>query len=212
MIKLNKVSKKYKYNTIFENINVNFEKGKKILIKGSNGQGKSVLLKLIVGYSYANEGQIIVDDYILKKDYDFIRNAGVSINAPEFNKNLSGLENLEYLASIRKVASKQDINKLVNYFDMQENIKKKYKTYSLGMKQKMRLIQALMDKPEYLILDEPFDGLDQESQKKAIDLLNAYMNNKPDTTLIYTTHNEKFQGEFADQIFEIEYQNIQRVK
>lgn len=84
---------------------------------------------------------------------------------------------------------------------MQENIKKKYKTYSLGMKQKMRLIQALMDKPEYLILDEPFDGLDQESQTKAIDLLNAYMSNKPDTTIIYTTHNEKFQDEFADQIF-----------
>lgn len=212
MIVLDKITKKYKHNLIFDNVSISFSKGKKILIKGINGIGKSVLLRIIVGYSTLDSGKVTIDSYQLRKDGDFIKNAGVSINAPEFNKNISGKENLLYLSSIRGVADETYIDKLVNYFGLSNDINKKYKTYSLGMKQKLRLIQALMDKPEYLILDEPFDALDYTAQKLAINILNKYMETNKDATIIYTTHNTSFQDDFADEVFEISDNKIKQIK
>lgn len=212
MITFNNICKKYKNNEIFENINLEFNNGRKILIKGVNGGGKSVLLRLIVGYSTADIGTITIDEYTLKQDCDFIKNAGVSINAPDFNKNISGMDNLLYLAKIRKVATRSSIDTLVKYFKLDDVIYKKYKTYSLGMKQKMRIIQAIMDKPTYLILDEPFDALDKESQQLAVDLLNKYLALNKNATIIYTTHNEIYQDDFADEIYEINNKKIEKVE
>lgn len=212
MITINNLYKKYKHVIIFEDMSVVFNDAKKILIKAPNGTGKSVLLKLLVGYSRANKGEIIIDDYVLKKDRDFMDKAGVSINAVDFNKNISGLDNLLLLAKIRKIASKEDILRYVKYFEMEDMIYKKYKTYSLGTKQKMRIIQAIMDNPRYLILDEPFDALDKEMQVKTINLLNKYLEIHPQTTIIYTTHNELYQDEFADEVFEIKNRKIEKVK
>ena len=175
MITLKKVNKKFKDIILFENLSIKIPDRKKILIKGVNGSGKSVFLKMIVGYSTPDSGEIIIDDYVLKKDRDFIDNAGVSINAPEFMKDLTGIENLMVLANIKKKVTKSEIMELVKTFGLEKNINKKYKTYSLGMKQKMRMIQAIMEKPKYLILDEPFDALDKKSQDVATKLLNKYV-------------------------------------
>lgn len=201
MIEIKDVSKKYKDIELFDNISAKFKEGNKILIKGENGTGKSVLLKMLVGYSHPDSGAIIVDDYIIGKDRDFINNAGVSINAPEFFNNWTGLENLLYLANIHKVATKEDIIEFCKIFDLETSLNKKYKTYSLGMKQKMRIIQALMDKPKYLILDEPFDSLDFNSQKKVVNILNTFITEEK--TLIYTTHSSEYE-DFADEIYKIE--------
>ena len=148
MITLKKVNKKFKDIILFENLSIKIPDRKKILIKGVNGSGKSVFLKMIVGYSTPDSGEIIIDDYVLKKDRDFIDNAGVSINAPEFMKDLTGIENLMVLANIKKKVTKSEVMELVKTFGLEKNINKKYKTYSLGMKQKMRMIQAIMEKPK----------------------------------------------------------------
>jgi len=190
MIKLEKISKKYGDNVLFENTSIDIA-GSKIKIKGSNGIGKSVLLKLIVGYSIPDSGKIYYDDNKeLHKNSDFIENAGVSINAPQFMKNWTGLENLKYLANINKKCTQSRLNELVKIFSLENHINKKYKTYSLGMKQKMRIIQAIMDKPKYLILDEPFDALDKESKQIAKDYLENYLTDESDRMLIYTSHTE----------------------
>ncbi|WP_423363961.1 ATP-binding cassette domain-containing protein [Mycoplasma sp. P36-A1] len=212
MIVIENLSKKYKDNMILDNVSMVIENGKKVLIKGPNGVGKSVLLKLIVGYSTADSGIIKIDDYILKKDYDFINGSGVSINNPEFNKNLSGFDNLCYLAKIRKIASEDKIKILVDYFNMNDIIHKKYRNYSLGTKQKLRIIQAVMDSSKYLILDEPFDALDKKSQKLAIELFNTYLKINKDASIIYTTHNETFHEGFADEIYEIDDSKLIKVK
>ena len=209
MIKVINVSKSYKNLCLFKDVNVKFNMGKKILISGINGSGKSVFLKLLVGYEKPDKGKIIIDEFQIGKNKDFIPNSGVSINAPEFIGNLTGMENLLYLANIRKIAKKGYIVSLAQKFDFVEDLNKKYNTYSLGMKQKLRIIQALMDKPRYLILDEPFDALDQESKENTMKLLNEFTNK--DTILVFTSH-EKENEKFADVIFEIQDLDLVKIK
>lgn len=202
MIQLEDVSKKFKNVELFSHVNVTFEQGKKIQIKGVNGSGKSVLLKMIVGYSGCDEGSVIVDGKVIRKDVDFIPDAGVMINAPEFIGNMSGLDNLLYLADIRKRVTKEEILQYVEQFGLAADIEKKYRTYSLGMKQKMRIIQAVMEKPSYLILDEPFDALDNKGREMVVDILNDYMKSG-ERTLLFTSHMSETDG-LADVVYEIE--------
>lgn len=207
MIKLKNVSKKYGHHTIFENVSITFD-AQKIKIKGENGVGKSVLLKLIVGYSVPDQGDIYYNSTMkLRKKSDFIEDAGVSINAPEFMKQWTGLENLTYLANINRKCSEERLQALIQTFSLQKDINKKVKTYSLGMKQKMRLIQALIDSPKYLILDEPFDALDKHSKEVAKNYLDAYLKEDPSRILIYTSHSDA-DDVFADRLYVIDEQQV----
>ena len=210
MIQLEDVSKKFKNVELFSHVNVTFEQGKKIQIKGVNGSGKSVLLKMIVGYSGCDSGRVIVDDRVIRKDMDFIPDAGVMINAPEFIGNMSGLDNLLYLADIRKRVTKEEVMQYVEQFGLTADIEKKYRNYTLGMKQKMRIIQAVMEKPSYLILDEPFDALDNKGRAMVIDILNDYMKSG-ERTLLFTSHMSETDG-LADVVYEIEDKNLVLLK
>ena len=209
MIKIEQVTKSFKGIEVFNNISLNIEDGQKVYIKGVNGSGKSVLLKLIVGYSKPNSGSVIVDGVTIGKDRDFIENAGISINAPEFIKNDTGIENLLELARIRKVAKECDIRDLAKLLEFDTDINKKYATYSLGMKQKMRIIQAIMDKPKYLILDEPFDALDKHIRKEVVELLEQYMKDDPTRTLIFTSHNDEMAS-IADVVYEVNNRDLHK--
>lgn len=210
MIELINVSKRFKKNIIFDSINLTIDCSK-FKIKGSNGIGKSVLLKLIVGFSKPDEGSILIDGNPLGSTSDFIENAGISINAPEFMKNYTGYENLVYLAKAKGLTDTTKMNELIHVFGLDEDINKKYKTYSLGMKQKMRLIQALMDTPQYLILDEPFDALDKESKQVLKDYLNTYLLEDVSRQLVFTSHEES-DDLFADHIVEINNHKLITIK
>lgn len=210
MIEIINVSKKYKNNVLFKNLNIQLN-DKSIKIKGQNGSGKSVLLKMIVGFSMPDEGEIIVDGIKLHEDGDFIGDAGITINAPEFMKNYSGMDNLLYLAKIKGIDSMDRINELVKLFGLENDINKKYKTYSLGMKQKMRIIQALIDNPRYLILDEPFDALDKTNKALLKEYLLKYLNEDDKRQLIYTSHEEE-DDSFAERIYEIDDYNLKLFK
>lgn len=206
MIKLDKITKRYGNNVLLDNVSVEF-KAKKTKIKGENGIGKSVLLKIIVGYSIPDSGTVQYDNKALRKESDFIEDAGVSINAPEFMSNWTGKENLMYLQGIKKKCSTDRLWQLIRLFSLETDIKKKYRTYSLGMRQKMRLIQALMDEPQYLILDEPFDALDVKSKMIARDVIDDYLNADEKRMLIYTSHTEE-DDSFADEVYLIENQKM----
>lgn len=210
MIEIINVSKKYKNNVLFKNLNIQLN-DKSVKIKGQNGSGKSVLLKMIVGFSMPDEGEIIVDGIKLHEDGDFIGDAGITINAPEFMKNYSGMDNLLYLAKIKGIDSMDRINELVKLFGLENDINKKYKTYSLGMKQKMRIIQALIDNPRYLILDEPFDALDKTNKALLKEYLLKYLNEDDKRQLIYTSHEEE-DDSFAERIYEIDDYNLKLFK
>lgn len=207
MIKLENVYKKYGNNVIFENLSIVFDEQKN-KIKGENGVGKSVLLKMIVGYSVPDKGDVFYNQTKkLRTDSDFIENAGVSINAPEFMKNWTGMENLTYLSNVNKKCSKERLHELIEIFSLENDINKKVKNYSLGMKQKMRIIQSLLDSPKYLILDEPFDALDKQSKEIAKNYLNTYLKEDPSRILIYTSHSEE-DDVFADHIYLIDEKTL----
>lgn len=210
MIQLDKINKEYKDKLIFNDMSITFDH-QITKIVGENGVGKSVLLKLIVGFSIPNHGSVIYDDKVLRVDTDFLENSGVSINAPQFMKSWSGFENLLYLSKIKNVCTREQLISLIEYFGLKEDIYKKYKTYSLGMQQKLRIIQALMDRPTYLILDEPFDGLDKKACIKVKEYLKMYLLEDSARMLIYTSHSDS-DNDFAEVIYEICDQNISLIK
>lgn len=211
MIELINLGKQYKQKILFQDVNVIFNEGKKSFIKGINGSGKSVLMKLIVGYSTPTKGMVKVAGKIIGVDQDFIPDAGVFINAPDFIKSWTGAENLLYLANIRKVANEKKIRFLASQLNLEKDLNKKYKYYSLGMKQKLRIIQALMDELTYLILDEPFDALDKNSRENVLDLLDNYLSEDAQRILIFSSHNDMME-DFADHIYELENQTLLQIK
>ncbi len=189
MIALKNISKKYKENIVFEHMNISFPANSACHIKGTNGSGKSVLMKIIAGYSLPDEGAVTADGIRIGIDRDFLPDAGVMINTPVFIRNETGFENLKELAAILKKCTAEDILEYARILHFENDIYKKYKTYSTGMKQKMRLIQAIMEKPRYLLLDEPFDGLDTEAKNIVKKLLEDYLSIEGNT-LIFTNHEE----------------------
>lgn len=198
MIHISHMTKRFKDRVIFEDASAQITK-QKTKIEGTNGTGKSVLLKMIVGYSEPDEGSVTVDNIVIGKTCDFLPDAGVSINAPEFVPYWTGKENLKYLQDILKKCSDERLNCLIRAMELEADINKKYRTYSLGMKQKMRLIQALMDSPKYLILDEPFDALDTAMKKQVKQMLDDYLKEDRTRMLIYTSHIEDDE-DYSDDI------------
>lgn len=211
MITIKEVSKKFKNNIIFENLSITFDDGKIIAVSGDNGSGKSVLLKLISGLSLPDKGSISIDEKLLHKDIDFIPNSGIFINSPNFMSSWTGYNNLKYLANIKGIATDEDIFTLAAQLNLKkEDLGKKYRTYSDGMKQKMRIIQAFMDKPKYLILDEPYNSLDRKSVEVFDEMLLKYKEIEPNVLVLLTSHiNQK--SEIVDEKYELVDYNLYKV-
>ena len=150
-------TKQYGERNVVNNVNLNIEKGKITGIIGRNGSGKTVLLKMLVQLYYPSSGEITYINGI-----DVTNDFGVLIDTG-FLENETGFKNLYVLSSLKGKIKKNEIYDIMNYVKLDPWSKTKYKNYSTGMKQKLKLAQALMEKPSVLILDEPFNGLDQES-------------------------------------------------
>ncbi len=196
---------------IFSDINIQFTEGNIYRIVGDNGTGKSVLLKLISGLSRADSGKIIVDEREVGKNGNIIINAGISINQPEFYPFYSGKQNLEYLLKINNTYDVDYLNLLIQELDLTDSLKKLYKTYSLGMRQKLRFIQAIVEKPKYLLLDEPFNAVDSKGKKSMCDFLVEFMREDPQRVIIYTSHNnEEIQG-IDETVIEVSELNLKSV-
>lgn len=207
MIELQNINKRFGDNVIFENFSLRIENGKKYIIIGDNGVGKSLLLKIMVGYSKVQSGKVIIDGEVLGEKFDFMPDCGVSIDAPQFIDNLSGLDNLLEIAKILKIADKNHIIELAKVLNLHNDLHKKYKTYSLGMRQKMRIIQAMMESPRILILDEPFDALDDMSKTAVKNLIDQYLVNDENRIVIFTSHDSQMR-DFADTVLLINDKKI----
>lgn len=202
LIKVRNVSKSYKDVTVIHNLFIDFNRGKSYGIMGYNGSGKSVILKLLSGYAFADSGEIRIDGKILKKDIDFIQDAGVVINAPEFIGSLSGIKNLMYLAEIRHSVTLPDIENIMKRLGLYDARKKKVAAYSQGMKQRLRFAQAIMEKPDILLLDEPFNALDKDGVFLVKEILREHV--REGKTLIFTSHQKEDLQELADEVYEVE--------
>ncbi|MBQ4060293.1 MAG: ATP-binding cassette domain-containing protein [Lachnospiraceae bacterium] len=176
VIKVNHLVKKIGEQIILSDVNCEFESGKIYGLMGRNGSGKTVFLKCLCGFMQATEGEIYLNDKRLKKDMEYMENLGFLIEHPGFMENVSGFKNLKYIASINKIATKEDILDSLKYVDLDPLSKKSVGKYSLGMKQRLGVAQAIMENPDILILDEPMNGLDESGVKMMRKLLNDLRN------------------------------------
>lgn len=159
-IVLQGITKKFKEQIVFDHISLSFSQGKIYGIVGRNGSGKTVLLKCICGLLLPSEGTVEVNGKEVGRDIDFPENIGFIIENPGFLKNYSGFRNLKYLASIRGKIDDETIRKFMELVGLDPDEKKAVGKYSLGMRQRLGIAQALMENPDIIILDEPMNALD----------------------------------------------------
>ena len=152
-------------NRILNNVNIEFERGKIHGLIGRNGSGKTMLMKCICGFVKPTSGEITVGGKRIGKDHDFPENVGIIIETPGFIPYYSGLKNLKLLADLRGKISKDTVRKTMEQVGLDPNLKRHVRKYSLGMRQRLGLAQAIMEDPELLILDEPMNGLDKDGVK-----------------------------------------------
>jgi len=155
------VSKKFGTEQVLEHVSVEFGSGQIHGIIGKNGSGKTVFLMLACGLLYPDEGQVLVNGEQLGADTDFPDNIGIIIEAPGFLPYHSGYKNLLYLASLRNRIGKNAIKEAMRKVGLNPSDKKAVGKYSLGMRQRLGIAQAIMENPPLLVLDEPMNGLDK---------------------------------------------------
>lgn len=161
-IKIENVNKSFGETTVLSNINIEFEQGKVHGLIGRNGSGKTMLMKCICGFVQVSSGQILINGKVLKKDFDIPKNIGVIIETPGFLPSYNAYKNLKFLADIQGKISGQEIYDSIRKVGLNPKSKKAVGKYSLGMRQRLGLAQAIMENPDILILDEPMNGLDKE--------------------------------------------------
>ena len=166
MIVLENVVKKFKDYTALRGISISFEKGKIHGIIGRNGSGKTVMMKCICGLMHPDSGKITVNGKMIGKEVDIANDIGAIIEAPGFLPNYSGYRNLKFLADIKRVIGKQEIYAAMKTVGLDPDNGKHVGKYSLGMRQRLGLAQAIMENPSILILDEPMNGLDRKEWRR----------------------------------------------
>ena len=209
MINIANYTQKIKKDIILNDINLHLKENKIYGFVGRNGSGKSILFKGICGLLNISNGKIIIKGKEIGKDIDFYDNLGAVLDGAGFLPNLSSFDNLKLLASIRNKISDSDIKSALNKVGLDPNDKKKYKKYSLGMKQKLALAQAIMENPELLILDEPFNGLDSYSVKDIREMLIDYK--KEGKTILISSHIKEDIDILCDEVYELDRGNINKL-
>lgn len=201
-VKLSHVSKKFGTQAVLEDISHIFEKGKIHGIVGNNGSGKTVLMKCICGFVLPDTGDIWVNGERIGIDTDFPSNLGIIIETPGFLPNLTGMKNLGLLAALRNKIDRQTIADTIRRVGLDPGLKKPVSKYSLGMRQKLGIAQAIMEDPSLLILDEPFNGLDKHSTVHIRGLIKELRSRGK--TMILASHNQLDIDELCDTVVEMD--------
>lgn len=205
-IEVTNVSKQFGGQPVLENVSLTIDRGTTVGLIGANGSGKSVLLKAICGMVMPDSGNIVVEGVTLGDKIDFPENMGVFINSPGFIGIYNGFKNLKFLANIRGVINDSQIREAMRKVGLDPDNKTKVDNYSLGMKQKLGLVQAIMENQEILVLDEPFNALDFQTYndvKEIVSLLQA-----EGKTIVLTSHNYADIEQLCDAVYIIDNRQI----
>ncbi|MGB8455955.1 MAG: ABC transporter ATP-binding protein [Anaerocolumna sp.] len=202
IITVTNVSKHFKEGTALKDVTIAFEKGKIHGIIGRNGSGKTVLFKCICGFLPPSAGEIVVDGKRIGKDTDIPDNVGIIIEEPSFLPNYSGYGNLRLLASINHKIKKGAIRAAITKVGLEPDSKKHVRKYSMGMRQRLGIAQAIMEDPEILIFDEPMNGLDHAGVKEIRDILKGLRD--AGKTIILASHNSDDIQELCDTVCEMD--------
>lgn len=172
ILEIKNISKKIKKRQILDNISLEIKQGEIFGFTGPNGAGKTTLIKIILGLYKPDKGKVIINGFDLKKDFEkAIKNASAIIENPEMYDYLKGIDNLKICQRAYNIKDEKNLEKVIKEVGLEKRINQKVKTYSLGMKQRLGIAQALISNPKILILDEPTNGLDPKGIKELRELL-----------------------------------------
>lgn len=191
-----------KKDTLLNHVSCQWEKGKIHGIIGRNGSGKTLLMKCICGFIHPTFGRIMVQGQEVGKDVDFIKNTGIIIETPGFIPYYSGFKNLKILASINHRIRDQDIRKAMEQVGLDSKLKKRVRQYSMGMRQRLGIAQALMEDPAIIILDEPFNGLDKQGVAEIREYLLGLK--ESGKTILLSSHNAEDISYLCDTVVEMD--------
>lgn len=202
-IQVNDIVLRFKKDILLDHVSYQCEHGKIHGIVGRNGSGKTLLMKCICGFIRPNEWHIYVRDKEIGKDIDFTPDTGIIIETPGFIPYYSGYRNLKVLAAINNRISRKDIENAMYQVGLDPTMKKRVATYSLGMRQRLGIAQAIMEDPSLIILDEPFNGLD----KHGVEEMREYFLSlkKKGKTILLTSHNTEDIEYLCDTVVEMDH-------
>ncbi len=201
-ISVQSVSKTFGDTQVLREVSREFEAGRVHGIVGNNGSGKTVLMKCICGFLPPTRGRILVRGKQVGRDMDFPDDTGIIIETPGFLPNLTGLKNLELLASLRRRVDREGIRRTIERVGLDPDSKKPVGKYSLGMRQRLGIAQAIMENPSLLILDEPFNGLDKNGVADMRQVIKGLR--EQGKTIILASHNQMDIDELCDTVCEMD--------
>ncbi|MGE5495313.1 MAG: ATP-binding cassette domain-containing protein [Burkholderiales bacterium] len=201
-ISVQNVTKRFGEETVLKNVIHDFEEGKIHGIVGNNGSGKTVLMKCICGFLIPTSGKIFVNYKQVGKDCDFPEDIGIIIETPGFLPGLSGMKNLQILASLCRKINDDTIRAAIKRVGLDPSMKKPVGKYSLGMRQRLGIAQAIMENPSILVLDEPLNGLDKSGVAEMRSLIKSLRDQGK--TMLLASHNQADIDELCDTVCEMD--------
>jgi ABC-2 type transport system ATP-binding protein len=202
IIEVSHVNKNFKNNKVLKDVTLRCESGRIYGLVGHNGSGKTVLFKTICGFLSCDEGTVSVNGKVMGKDKDMLTEAGIIIEDPGFLRNWSAYHNLEFLYTIRNRPDKSYLHSVLNTVGLDPKLKRPVGKFSLGMRQRLALAQAIMEDPPILILDEPMNGLDKNGVAEIRELLLKMKNENK--LIILASHNREDIEILCDEVYEME--------
>lgn len=201
VVKLEDYCKSFKSAEVLKNINLTLESGKVIGLKGKNGSGKTMLMRAISGLILPTSGKVYINDKELGRQISFPPSIGILIENPSFISNYTGFKNLKILASIQNRISDDEIRDAIRKVGLDPDDKRTFKKYSLGMKQRLGIAAAIMERPDIVILDEPINALDEAGAGLIKGLLDELKANG--SLIIIACHDTEELNYLSDEIYEI---------
>lgn len=209
-IRVEHITKQFRGHTVLDDVSLACESGRIYGIVGYNGSGKTVLFKCICGFYFPDRGDIYIRGKKMGKDVDMIQNAGVIIEEPSFLKQYSGLHNLELLYRLNHKKDTEKLKRAMELTGLNPAEKKAVEKYSLGMKQRLAIAQAIMEEQDVLILDEPMNGLDKDG---VAHMRKLFLNMKEEgRTLLFASHNKEDIDSLCDEVYEMDQGKLHRIR
>lgn len=205
-LEVEEINKKIGVDDVLSEISLSMEKGKIYGLQGKNGCGKSMLMRVICGLVLPSSGRVLISGEELGKELSFPESVGVFIEKPGFLDAYSGFQNLSMLASIKKLIGGEEIKGTMKRVGLEDVMYKKYKKYSLGMKQKLGIAAVIMEHPDIVILDEPANALDEKSERRLWEIVRE--EKERGALVIISCHTAEVLEEVSDEIFKMDQGRI----
>ena len=207
-IQINNCSKKIKGTTVLQNITLELSGATVYGLQGPNGSGKTMLMRLISGLIRPTSGSITIDGKTLGRDFDFPPSMGLLLENPEFLSEYTGVINLKMLANIQGRIGQEEICQALLKVGLTPEDKRKYRKYSLGMKQRLGIAAAIMERPDLILLDEPTNSLDEKGTEQICELIHAECHRG--ALIVLASHDSKVIERVADEIYVVNSGCVQR--